>query len=185
LSSWRLCLPNDSRFAQAAVIFALVELFWWSITIFLMAVGLLGTVLPIVPGTTIIFFAAVIHRVMLGPAKSLGCSSFVLLALLLLASYVIDFLGGWLGARRFGATRWGMFGAALGAVVGFFFGLPGLLLGPIIGTLAGEIVGGKRLVEAGRASWGALLGNLAALIGKIAIAFAMISWFLVATPSPF
>jgi hypothetical protein len=105
LSSWRLRLPNDSRFAQAAVNFALVELFWWSITIFLMAVGLLGTVLPIVPGTTIIFLAAVIHRVMLGPAKSLGWSSFVLLALLLLTSYVIDFLGGWLGARRFGATR--------------------------------------------------------------------------------
>ena len=162
-----------------------MELFWWAVTLVLMALGLIGTVLPIFPGTTIILAAAILHRVTLGAGKSIGWKTITVLVLLTLVSYAIDFLGGWLGARRFGATRWGMWGAFLGAIVGVFFALPGLLLGPIIGALIGELIGGKRLVEAGRAGWGALLGNLAGMLGKLAIAFAMVSWFLVAVPAPF
>lgn len=162
-----------------------MELFWWGLTLVLMAVGLIGTVLPVFPGTPIILGAAVMHRIMLGPAKSLGWSSIALLVFLTLVSYAIDFAGGWLGARRFGATRWGAFGALAGAIVGVFFGLPGLLLGPVVGALTGEITGGMKLIDAGRASWGALLGNLAAMMGKLVIALAMVSWFLVATPAPF
>ena len=122
---------------------------------------------------------------MLGAEKSIGWPTILVLLLLTLASYAIDFAGGWFGARRFGATRWGMFGAVVGAIVGLFFGLPGLLLGPVLGALAGEIIGGKHLVAAGRAGWGALLGNVAALLGKLLIALAMVSWFLVAAPAPF
>jgi uncharacterized protein YqgC (DUF456 family) len=162
-----------------------MELFWWSVTLVLMAVGLIGTVLPILPGTSVILGAAVLHRVMLGADKSIGWRSLTILVALTLASYVLDFAGGYLGARRFGATRWGMFGAFAGALIGLFFGLPGLLLGPIIGAIAGEIIGGKRLISAGRAGWGALLGNLAGMLGKLVIALAMVSWFLVAAPAPF
>lgn len=162
-----------------------MELFWWGATLVLMAVGLIGTILPIFPGTTIILGAAFLHRFMLGPERSLGWSSLAVLAVLTLASYGIDLAGTWWGARRFGATRWGTLGAVAGAVVGIFFGLPGLLLGPVIGALAGEIISGMKLVEAGRAGWGALLGNIAAMLGKLLIALAMVSWFLVTTPSPF
>jgi uncharacterized protein YqgC (DUF456 family) len=70
-------------------------------------------------------------------------------------------------------------------IIGLFFGLPGLIVGPIIGAVAGETVGGKRLVDAGRAGWGTLLGNLAGMLGKLVIALAMVSWFLVAVPAPF
>ena len=150
-----------------------------------MALGLIGTVLPILPGTAIIFAAAVIHRIMLGPEKSIGWMSIVILLALMLASFAIDFVGGWLGARRFGATRWGGVGAFAGAIAGLFFGLPGLLLGPVIGAVVGEILGGKRLVAAGRAGWGALLGNLAGMIAKLLIGLAMVSCFLVSAPAPF
>jgi uncharacterized protein YqgC (DUF456 family) len=162
-----------------------MELFWWSVTLVLMAIGLIGTVLPIFPGTAVILAAAILHRIVLGAEKSIGWPSILVLLLLTLASYAIDFAGGWFGARRFGATRWGMLGAVVGAVVGLFFGLPGLLLGPVLGALAGEIIGGKRLLPAGRAGWGALLGNVVALLGKLLIALAMVSWFLVAAPAPF
>ena len=164
---------------------ARMELFWWGLTLVLMAIGLIGTVLPALPGTVIIFAAAVMHRFMLGPEKGLGWRSVLLLLFLAIASYGIDFLGGWFGARRFGATRWGTFGALAGAVIGLFFGLPGLLIGPVVGALTGELVGGKRMIDAGRAGWGALLGNLAAMIGKVLIGLAMVSWFLIATPAPF
>jgi len=162
-----------------------MELFCWSVTLVLMAIGLIGTVLPIFPGPAVIFAAAILHRSMLGTEKSIGWPSILVLLFLALASYAIDFAGGWLGARRFGATRWGMLGAAAGAIFGLFFGLPGLLLGPVLGALTGEIIGGKQLVPAGRAGWGALLGNVAALVGKLLIGLAMVSWFLVAAPAPF
>lgn len=150
-----------------------------------MAIGLIGSVLPIFPGTTLILAAAISHRFMLGPAKSIGWWSIAALVVLTLASYALDFAGSWYGARRFGATRWGVAGAVVGALIGLFFGLPGFLIGPIIGTLAGEIIGGKRLVAAGRAGWGALLGNLAGMLAKLLIALAMVSWFLIAAPAPF
>jgi uncharacterized protein len=161
-----------------------MELFWWLITIVLFAVGLIGTVLPVIPGTTIILAAAVIHRIMLGAEKSVGWWSIVMLALLTLLTYLLDFLSGYFGAKYFGATKWGMFGAVLGAIVGLFFGIIGLFVGPVIGAVAGEFIAGKRMIEAGRAGWGSLLGNLGGMIGKLVIGLTMVIIFLMTAPSP-
>src|SRR5215470_7855376 len=162
-----------------------MELFWWFLTIVLFAVGLIGTVAPVLPGTTIILAAAIIHRLMLGADKSIGWKTIVVLVLLTLLSYVFDFLGSYFGAKYFGATRWGAFGAIIGALVGLFFGIIGLFVGPVIGAVAGEFIAGKRMVDAGRAGWGSFLGNLGAIIGRLLIAVAMITIFLVNVPSPF
>jgi len=162
-----------------------MELFWWLLTIVLFAVGMIGTIAPVLPGTTIILAAAVIHRIMLGPEKSIGWRTIIVLLLLTLATYAIDILGGYFGAKYFGATKWGTFGAIVGALVGLFFGIVGLFVGPVIGAIAGEFIAGKRMIDAGRAGWGSLLGNLGAMVGKLVIALAMITIFLVAVPSPF
>jgi uncharacterized protein YqgC (DUF456 family) len=162
-----------------------MELFWWLFTVVLFAVGLIGTVLPVLPGTTFILAGAVIHRVMLGPDKSIGWWSIVVLTLLTLATYALDFLSGYLGAKYFGATKWGTIGAVLGAVIGIFFGLIGLFVGPVIGAILGEFVAGKRMVDAGRAGWGSLLGNLGGMIGKLVIALVMITIFFMTVPPPF
>jgi uncharacterized protein len=106
-----------------------MELFWWLFAIFLFAVGLIGTVRPIFPGTTIILAAAVIHRMALGPEKSIGWKSISLLVLLTPVSFAVDFLGSYFGAKYFGAPRWAAFGAGVGAVVGIFFGIMGLFVG--------------------------------------------------------
>ncbi|PYL05919.1 MAG: DUF456 domain-containing protein [Verrucomicrobia bacterium] len=151
----------------------------------LFAVGLIGAVVPILPGTTIILAAAIIHRLMLGAEKSIGWKTIVVLVLLTLVSYAFDFLGSYFGAKYFGATKWGAFGAITGAVIGLFFGIIGLFTGPVIGAVAGELIAGKRMIDAGRAGWGSLLGNLSATIGKLVIALAMITIFLVNVPSPF
>ena len=140
-----------------------MELFWWAITLLLMALGIIGTVLPVVPGTAIILGAAVLHRVMLGPAakRRLVDARFARSARALLLRDRFRRRPRWRAAIR---------SDALGNVWRLrrrdrrvFFSLPGLLLGPIIGAVAGELIGGKRLVDAGRAGWGTLLGNLAAL----------------------
>ena len=162
-----------------------MELLWWLITIVLFAAGLIGTVLPVFPGTTIILAAAIIHRIMLGPEKSIGWRTIVVLVLLTLATYALDFLSGYFGARYFGATKWGMFGAVLGALIGIFFGIIGLFVAPVIGAILGEFVAGKRMVDAGRAGWGSLLGNLGGMIGKLVIALVMITIFFMIVPPPF
>lgn len=161
-----------------------MELFWWLIAIFLMAIGLIGAVLPVVPGPTIILAAAVIHRVMLGAEKSVSWWIIAALVLLTLASHALDFASSYFGAKYFGATKWGMFGAVLGALVGIFFGIIGLFAGPIIGAITGEFIAGKRMIAAGRAGWGSLLGNIGGMIAKLAIALVMIAIFLVSVPAP-
>jgi uncharacterized protein len=162
-----------------------MELIWWLIVIVLFAVGLIGTVLPMFPGTTIILAAAVIHRIMLGGEKSVGWGTLLLLVLLTVASYALDFLSGYLGAKHFGASKWGTFGAVLGALVGLFFGIIGLFAGPVIGAMAGEFIAGKKMIDAGKAGWGSLLGNLGGMMGKLVIALVMISVFLMNVPAPF
>jgi hypothetical protein len=161
-----------------------VDALWWFAAIVVMAIGLIGTVLPVIPGTTIILVAAVVHRVMVGPEKGMAWWSIGLLVLLALVSYGIEFLSGYFGAKYFGATRWGIAGAVIGGIVGIFTGFVTLLVLPIAGAIAGELIGGKRMIEAGKAGWGTLLGNLAGMIGKLAVALAMIVTFLLNTKPP-
>ena len=161
-----------------------MELFWWLFTIVVFAVGLIGTVVPILPGTTIILAAAVIHRMMLGAEKSIGWPMIGILVLLTFATYALDFLGSYLGAKYFGATKWGTFGAIIGALIGLFFGIIGLFVGPVIGAITGEFIAGKKMIAAGKAGWGSLLGNLGGMMGKLVIALTMITIFLVSVPSP-
>jgi uncharacterized protein YqgC (DUF456 family) len=153
---------------------------WWSLTLICMVLGLAGTVVPLLPGTTIIFAAAVLHRVMLGEAHSVGWWTLGGLLVLTILSYVLDFMGGAIGAKKFGATRWGAIGGLVGSIVGMFFFPWGLLVGPLAGVLAGELIGGQELLPAGRSTWGSFLGTTAGMIAKVGIGAVMICWFLVA-----
>jgi uncharacterized protein YqgC (DUF456 family) len=161
-----------------------MEAFWWLFAIVLMALGLIGTVIPILPGTTIILAAAVVHRLVLGADHSLGWSALIAMLVLTLLTYVIDAAAGYLGAKRFGATKWGLIGGAAGALIGLFFGLFGLFIGPVIGAIAGELIAGKKIAKAGRAGWGTFLGGLAGVIAKLFIGLIMIVIFLMNVPSP-
>ena len=161
-----------------------MEAFWWLFAIVLMALGLIGTVIPIVPGTTIILAAAVVHRLVLGADRSLGWSALIAMLVLTLLTYAVDAAAGYLGAKRFGATKWGLIGGAVGALLGLFFGLLGLFVGPVIGAIAGELIGGKEVMKAGRAGWGTFLGGLAGVVAKLFIGLIMIVIFLMNVPSP-
>ncbi len=161
-----------------------IDVLWWSAAIVVMAIGLIGTVLPVLPGTTIILAAAIMHRVVVGPEKGMGWWGLGGLIILALVSYGLEFASSYFGAKYFGATRWGLLGAVLGGIVGIFTGFVTLLVLPIVGAILGELIAGKRLINAGKAGWGTLLGSLAGMIGKLAIGLAMVSWWLLAVPSP-
>ena len=161
-----------------------MEVFWWLVAIVVMALGLIGTVIPVLPGTTIILLGAVVHWVVVGPNRSLGWSALIAMLLLTLLTYAIDAAAGYLGAKRFGATKWGLIGATGGALIGLFFGLFGLFVGPVVGAIAGELIGGKEAIKAGRAGWGTFVGGLAGIIAKLFIGLIMIVIFLMNVPSP-
>jgi uncharacterized protein YqgC (DUF456 family) len=156
---------------------------WWTVTLLLMFTGLIGTILPLLPGTTIILAAAILHHFMVGAEQSVGWWTIAGLTFLTLISYAIDLVSGTLGAKWFGATRWGALGGIVGAIVGLFFGIIGVFIGPLVGVLLGEILGGKGLLPAGKSTWGTLLGTTAGIIGKVAVGVLMIAWFLLAALS--
>jgi uncharacterized protein YqgC (DUF456 family) len=95
-------------------------------------------------------------------------------------AFGIDLLASILGAKKVGASRAAVVGAALGAVVGLFFSLPGLIVGPFLGALAGELLVGKTWKEAGKAGLGTWLGMVLGAIAKLALTFAMLGIFVLA-----
>jgi uncharacterized protein YqgC (DUF456 family) len=141
----------------------------------LIIVGFLGTFLPVLPGPILIVTGAVIHRLWLGPEHSLSWLTLGLLAFLLLCSIVADNLASAMGAKWFGATKWGMYGAIAGGVVGLFFGIIGLLAGPLIGAFAGELLlARKRISGSLKSTWGTLVGTAAGVLVRGGLAIAML-----------
>ena len=161
-----------------------MDTIWWFAAVVVMAIGLLGTVLPVVPGTTIILAAAVVHRLIVGAEKGMNWWMIAALVVLTAITYAIDFAATYVGAKYFGATRWGVIGAVLGGIVGIFTGFVTLLVAPIIGAIVGEMIAGKKMIDAGKAGWGTLLGNLAGMISKLGIGLVMIVLFLVNADAP-
>lgn len=154
-----------------------IDVLWWVLTVGLMVAGLVGTVVPLVPGTILILCGAVLNHFTL---HSIGWPTLVVLTVFMLLAQALDILSGAMGAKYFGATRWGAIGGILGAIVGLFFGLPGLFIGPLAGAILGELLGGKGILPAGKSGWGTFLGTTAGMIGKFAIGVIMIGWFTVA-----
>jgi len=147
-----------------------------SLTLLLMLAGLIGSLLPVLPGTPLVLVAAVGHRLYFG-AASVSNTILIILVALTLISILFDFLAGMLGARKFGATWRGMVGAVMGGIVGLFFSLPGIILGPFLGAMLFEMLGDKEFKQAVHAGMGATAGLLLGIAGKFALGVVMITLF--------
>jgi uncharacterized protein YqgC (DUF456 family) len=148
------------------------------LTWLLMGVGLVGSVLPGLPGTPLVLAAAVLHRLYFG-AASVGNLVLALLVSLTLLSLFLDYVASLVGARKLGATWRGVVGAVLGGACGLFVGPVGVLVGPFLGATALELASGREFSESAKAGLGAFLGLLAGAVGKIACCVAMIGLFTV------
>ncbi len=149
----------------------------WSLTICLLIVGIIGSVVPFLPGPMLIFVAGILHTV-LRPESGMSTWGFVILSLGLVLSYIVDFVSGAMGARWFGASRWGIAGVFIGGIVGMFFIPFGLVLGPLIGGVSFELIfAKKRLQPAAKSAWGSLLGTGVGLVLRLIVALAMVATF--------
>ena len=160
-----------------------METAWWTISITLMAVGLFGTVFPILPDSLLILAGAFLQHFTVHSTHTVGWWTLGVLTALCILAHVVDFTAGALGAKRFGASKWGAFGGVIGGVVGTLFFFPvGLFLGPVAGALCAEVIfAGRSLGPAVRSGWGTLLGTTAGMAAKIVIDVTMVGLFFAST----
>mgnify|MGYP001764194125 CR=1 FL=1 len=155
------------------------QVWMWVLATAMVLAGLAGAVLPALPGVPLVFGGLVVAA-WIDDFQRVGWITLTFLGLLTLASFAIDFAATAMGAKRVGASKLAIVGAALGALGGLFLGIPGLILGPFIGAVAGEMMSHgewRKATQAGLATWmGLLFGTLA----KLALVFAMLGIFLFA-----
>jgi uncharacterized protein YqgC (DUF456 family) len=146
------------------------------LALLVMGVGVVGSILPGVPGTPLVLLAAIGHKLYFGAA---GAAWWVLtiLGAITLISVLVDYAASVYGAKRLGATWRGALGAIVGGLIGLFFSLPGILIGPFVGAFLFELAGGRQWQDASRAGVGATLGLLAGAVGKLACCIAMMGLF--------
>lgn len=145
----------------------------------LIVCGSAGAVLPLLPGIPLIFAgiwlaAGVDHYRHLGSGWLLGIGVVGAVGLLM------DFLAGALGAKRSGASPRAVWGALLGTVIGLFFGLPGVLLGPFAGAVLGELTTGNSVLRSAHAGASAWIGLIVGTLIKLAASLIMVALFGVA-----
>lgn len=151
----------------------------WILALLLILVGALGIVLPALPGIPLMF-AGMVGAAAIDDFQRIGWLTLAVLGILTIVSVIVEFAAAALGATRVGASKRAVWGALLGTVVGLMFGIPGLVFGPFIGALIGELSIHGRIDQAGRVGIATWLGLIFGTLAKIAIGFAMIGIFVLA-----
>jgi uncharacterized protein YqgC (DUF456 family) len=151
----------------------------WALSALLIVVGVAGTVLPALPGTAFVL-GGIVLGAWIDDFTRVPVWVVVLCTVLAVLAWVLDYVAGLMGARRAGASKQALIGAAVGTVVGLFMGIVGVLFMPLVGAAVGEYLARKnerQALQVGVATW---LGIMAGLLAKVVLAFMMIGIFIVA-----
>jgi uncharacterized protein YqgC (DUF456 family) len=155
-----------------------MNVFWIIITLLVMTAGLLGTVIPVLPGIPLIYASFLFYGVVSG-WKFYGAGAMIVWGIITVMLIFLDFYTGSIGAQKYGGSKFGIWGAFIGGILGvIFFNFPGLIAGPFVGAVAGELIAGRTREEAFKSGWGTLVGFLAGGLFKIAVGIIMIGTFL-------
>ncbi|HAZ31097.1 MAG TPA: DUF456 domain-containing protein [Dehalococcoidia bacterium] len=145
----------------------------------LMFAGLAGTVIPFLPGTPLILIGAIVYAIATDFAVIDGWL-IAILALICVGAELLEYIAGAIGARKYGASKSGVYGAIIGALAGIFILFPiGILIGSIAGAVAGELLAGAGGAKAIRAGFGAIIGALGGMVLKFIAGVAMIVMILI------
>jgi uncharacterized protein YqgC (DUF456 family) len=141
--------------------------------------GFAGSVLPVLPGPLLSFIGLLLLAIVRRFSPPLTLTLILLLAMITIIVSGLDYAIPSLGAKRYGASRWGIWGSIAGMIIGIFFFPPfGMLIGAFIGAIAGELLGGKRGVAVLRAGQGILMGILFGAVLKLAVCGVMTYYFI-------
>lgn len=148
----------------------------WILCAALILLGLAGTVLPVLPGTVLVW-GGIVLGAWIDDFTRVSVTTVVVISVLAVLAWGLDYVAGLMGAKKAGASKPALLGAAVGTVVGLFMGLIGVLFMPLIGAAAGEYLAQKnqaRAVKVGFATW---VGIMVGLIAKVVLAFTMVGIF--------
>ena len=155
----------------------------WLLAVLLIAAGVAGTVLPALPGTALVL-GGIVLGAWIDDFTRVGTGTLAVISVLAVLAWVLDYVAGLMGAKRAGASRQALWGAALGTVVGLFMGLVGVLFMPLVGAAVGEYLARRadagahgQAMRVGVATW---LGIMVGLVAKVVIAFMMLGIFVAA-----
>ncbi|MCI0451510.1 MAG: DUF456 family protein [Candidatus Latescibacteria bacterium] len=151
----------------------------WILAGALVVTGFVGVIAPVLPGAPLVL-AGLIVAAWAEDFQYVGWPAITILALLTAFTYVVDAVAAALGVKRVGASKQAVWGAILGTTVGVFFGITGILLGPFLGAVAGELFVSRDAKQVGRAGVAAWIGFVVGTLGKLALMFTMVGVFIVA-----
>lgn len=151
----------------------------WVLCVALVVLGLAGTVLPVLPGTLLVW-AGIVLGAWIDDFARVSVTTVVVITVLGVLAWGLDYAAGLMGAQKAGASKQALVGAAVGTVVGLFMGLVGVLFMPLVGAAVGEYLAQKnhkRAAQVGLATW---VGMMLGLIAKVVISFIMVGIFVAA-----
>ena len=156
-----------------------MNLLLWTLVVVLIVAGVAGTILPALPGAMLVF-AGILLGAWIDHFDRVSITIVVICGVLTLLAWATDYAAAMLGAKRAGASRLAVIGAAIGTVAGVFTGLVGLIFMPLVGAAIGELIAVRnatRAAQVGLSTWiGLLLGTLA----KVVLTFMMVGIFIAA-----
>jgi len=146
------------------------------LAIFMMIIGIIGCLVPVLPGPPISFLGLILLH-----ASRFGNFSLTTIVIFLVVSIVVtilDYIVPVWGTKRFGGSKYGMRGAAVGLIIGLFLGPVGIIIGPLIGAIVGELIFKDDIRYAFKAGFGSLLGFLTGIGLKLATSFVITFYFV-------
>lgn len=155
------------------------NILWYVIAGILIVAGLIGSILPNLPGIPVMF-GGMLLAAWVGHFEKIPVWVIVILGVLAAFSIVFDFLSGTYGAKKYGASKAAVWGALIGTIVGLFFSIPGIILGPFIGAVIGQLASGSAIDHAAKVGVGTWIGLLIGTAIKLAVAFMMLGTFALA-----
>lgn len=152
---------------------------WWLLSGGLIVVGLAGTVLPALPGTLLVL-AGMVLGAWIDDFTRIGWVTLSVLTVLAVLALVLDYIAGLMGAKKAGASRDALLGAAIGTIVGIFMGLVGVLFMPLVGAAVGEYIAQRNHQKAMRVGVLTWIGTMLGMVAKVVITFMMVGVFAIA-----
>lgn len=151
----------------------------WIGVVALMVIGVLGAVVPVLPGAVFVF-AGIALGAWIDDFTLVSGRVVIIAAVLMAISWLVDYLSGVLGAKRVGASQQAIIGALAGTVAGVFTGLVGVLFLPLVGAAIGEFIAVRNLPRAGSVGVATWIGMIIGIAVKLALSFMMIGLFVFA-----
>lgn len=140
-------------------------------------VGLIGAVVPVIPGTLISYAGLLV--VSFTEGSNVGVAKLVVWGVISVAVIVLDYILPAFLSKRFGGTKWGSWGATIGTLLGLLFGPVGIILGPFVGAVVGEMLHEQlEFRDALKVGFGSMLSFLVGTLFKLIVGFVLIYYII-------